>query len=228
MEERIFKFFLIVIMTISLFLFVLLINIQYVAFNTNFYKNEFVKNNIMATTKMELGELMNVIEIMHQYLAGKEKSLDIQVQINGNLQRMFNDRELEHMEDVKNLFNIGFVVKDISLIIFVIIFTYFLFTQYFYKMSVYFLRGIVVILIFLAILALGAIMDFDKWFTGFHLVFFTNDLWQLDVETDRLIQMFPLNFFQKAVFLIFRNTVSTFAILFLAIVAILKMTKRPV
>ena len=37
--------------------------------------------------------------------------------------------------------------------------------------------------------------NFNKYFTYFHEIFFTNDLWLLNPETDVLIQMLPLEFF---------------------------------
>ena len=38
-------------------------------------------------------------------------------------------------------------------------------------------------------------IDFNKYFTHFHEIFFNNDLWLLNPETDVLIQMLPLEFF---------------------------------
>ena len=37
--------------------------------------------------------------------------------------------------------------------------------------------------------------DFNKYFTLFHEVFFSNDLWLLDPSTDLLIRMLPEGFF---------------------------------
>ena len=37
--------------------------------------------------------------------------------------------------------------------------------------------------------------DFNKYFTLFHEIFFTNDLWLLDPRTDLLIRMLPEGFF---------------------------------
>ena len=37
--------------------------------------------------------------------------------------------------------------------------------------------------------------DFNKYFTIFHQIFFSNDLWLLDPGTDRLVNIFPEEFF---------------------------------
>ena len=39
------------------------------------------------------------------------------------------------------------------------------------------------------------IFDFDTFWTAFHHVVFTNDLWLLDPKVSTMINMFPLNFF---------------------------------
>ncbi len=63
------------------------------------------------------------------------------------------------------------------------------------------------------IVALGvvAVSGFDGAFRQFHLLFFTNDLWQLSTR-DRLIQMFPQGFFFDTTMLIGGVTV-VFALL---------------
>lgn len=228
MVRKIIHTFLISGMVVSLFLAVFLTSLQYVAFNRNFYKEEYEKNNVMSVTGMSIDELMKVTQIMQKYLMDKEETLDVMAKINGSMQRMFNDRELAHMKDVKDLFQMGFLTRNISIIVFILIFTYFLFAKSFYKAFDYLLKGTIFIIILLLVFALAVTLNFDNWFTGFHLVFFDNDLWLLNVETDRLIQMFPLEFFQDAVFVIFRNAFFTFIVILAIVYGILKMTKKPV
>ena len=61
----------------------------------------------------------------------------------------------------------------------------------------------------LAIVVLGvvAVTGFDEAFRQFHLLFFTNDLWQLS-SRDRLIQMFPQGFFFETTLLIGAATIA--------------------
>ena len=55
------------------------------------------------------------------------------------------------------------------------------------------------------VLGLVAVSGFDEAFRQFHLLFFTNDLWQLS-SRDRLIQMFPQGFFFDTTMLIGAST----------------------
>ena len=50
------------------------------------------------------------------------------------------------------------------------------------------------------LLALGAgtLLGFDQLFLQFHLISFTNELWQLDPARDYLIMLFPRNFWYDA------------------------------
>ena len=50
--------------------------------------------------------------------------------------------------------------------------------------------------------AIAVLFGFDTLFEQFHLLSFSNDFWQLNPATDRLIQMFPQGFwFDAAVFI---------------------------
>ena len=55
-------------------------------------------------------------------------------------------------------------------------------------------------LIFLAFAGVSSLLLFDQFFLQFHEMFFSNDLWQLDPKTDRLIQIYPRDFWFGALF----------------------------
>ena len=53
-----------------------------------------------------------------------------------------------------------------------------------------------------AVVGVLALSGFDSAWSNFHGLAFTNDLWQLDPDTDHLIQMFPEEFWFRATGLI--------------------------
>jgi integral membrane protein (TIGR01906 family) len=57
-------------------------------------------------------------------------------------------------------------------------------------------------------------IDFYKYFTIFHEIFFNNDLWQLEPAKDRLINMFPEAFFSDIAFKIVFYYVAELVLLF--------------
>jgi integral membrane protein (TIGR01906 family) len=58
-----------------------------------------------------------------------------------------------------------------------------------------------------------AVSGFDGAWTQFHVVAFSNDLWQLDPDTDHLIQMFPEAFWFDVTALIVAATIAQAALL---------------
>ena len=63
------------------------------------------------------------------------------------------------------------------------------------------------------VVGLGALFGFERLFLAFHLISFSNDLWQLDPRRDYLIAMFPQSFFFDATLLIAFSVLAQAAIL---------------
>jgi len=74
----------------------------------------------------------------------------------------------------------------------------------------------------IAALGLYAALDFNSFWTSFHLLFFSNNLWLLDPSTDILIMMVPGEFFFDLVIRI----ILLFASAFIASVIVSFIAKR--
>lgn len=103
---------------------------------------------------------------------------------------LYNERELSHMLDVKNLVQAALKVWYL-LIGFLAILAFMswrlkLIRKYCKALGV---GGWITLGLILLILA-GVLIDFDALFRGFHAIFFTGDTW-LFFETDTLIRLFP-------------------------------------
>lgn len=108
---------------------------------------------------------------------------------------LYNERELEHMEDVKELTQ---AVLDVWLVLVVALAGIAVATWRFGRAAdfrAWLSRGgqltvglIVALLIIIA-------LSFDALFTGFHRVFFEGDTW-LFLYSDTLIRLFPMRFWQ--------------------------------
>lgn len=178
-------------------LVILLTIFQYYAYNKDFFLKEFDKYNIENATGMSRQELSKVTEKLISYLKGEEKDLDIEASINGEIKEVFGEREKKHMVDVKNLFIKGDILRKISLVICLIaifIITLISKTKNRDLSQSILLAGIAPIVLAIILFILVKI-DFHKYFTYFHKILFTNELWLLNPKTDVLIQMLPLEFF---------------------------------
>ncbi len=164
----------------------------------HYYEHEYAKYEVDKTLSMDMDELVKVTDSMLNYLKDRHDNLDkVEACIDGEYRAFFNEREVAHMVDVKNLFITAIKIRTV-LIVFIVIA---LMSLYLIKASILdVLAGsiIKVSLIWSALLCIiiGIIStDFTRYFILFHHIFFDNDLWMLDPATDRLISLVPEGFF---------------------------------
>lgn len=187
---------------VMLILLLLLTDVQLMAFDMNYYNNQYEKYQIPQSIGISKPDLMIATDNLLDYIDGKRENLNFQMTIKGVQQEFFSERDKLHMIDVKNLFVQGKLIRNIAFgycLIFAVLFFYIARhkRKKFSKLMIYtFAAGLIPILL------LGILMniDFYKYFTIFHEIFFNNDLWQLEPAKDRLINMFPEAFFSDIAF----------------------------
>lgn len=205
-----------VILVVALPIAIVLTSVQLVAFNEDFFMEEFEKYDRMEATGMDRDQLGKVARAFIDYLSLQKDELNMQVVVNGRQRLLFNDKELMHMDDVRNLFEGGFALRLWAVILSAISIT--VIGLWGHRKGI---DGIAralawasgVPLVLGAVIALLLATDFDRWFIYFHLTFFNNDLWQLDPSTDMLINIFNEGFFADAAFRILLYAVVTMAVI---------------
>lgn len=181
------KRILLILLVISLSLSCLLIALEMKAFNIDTYIYSYVNNDDYGKSDKTVDEVIEITEDLFLYLKGKSGD-EI-------LEPNFNEREIAHMRDVQVLFNYGFILKYIAIVLSLVIIIYFVLIGEREILGNYIYKGLFVNWLILGILLFMIYSDFDKYFTHFHEIFFSNDLWLLDPETDLLIQMLPEELF---------------------------------
>lgn len=161
------------------------------------YEKEYAKYNVLDDLEMEMSDVMQVTKEMMSYLRGNRADLVVETNVDGEEREFFNDREKAHMVDVKNLFVSGLWLRRGAILALAIAVVLLIRTKADWKrlLSKSFL---ITIGSFVGItLAAGVLFmtDFHRYFMIFHEIFFTNDLWLLDPDTDLLIRMLPEGFF---------------------------------
>lgn len=176
-----------IILIISISLSLLVLSIETSSYNKEYFIKSYEKYKIVEITEKSIEELSVITDDIILYLKGH----------GGDelLNPHFNEREVFHMRDVQDLFDLARAIKYAGLIIAIVILVYFLYKKEFLFIGKTLLYGPFITYILLIVLALLVSTDFNKYFTYFHLVFFTNDLWLLDPKTDLMIQMLPEPFF---------------------------------
>lgn len=180
--------------------------IHFCCFDENFYTKE--HNNIMLYGKsinehigISNDDLSKLTSFVLDYLNGKEQTLDIKMNIKGEYREVFNNYEKEHMVDVKKLNISSIKLCIISFIIFSLSFIYFLINKGSSSdLFLYYKKTLFYIMLFVIILGIWILIDFDSFWTMFHEIFFSgNDLWLLDLRKDILIMIVPPQFFNDLV-----------------------------
>lgn len=163
----------------------------------NWYEKEYAKYGVLDDLEMEMSDAMHVTEEMMRYLRGNRADLIVDTIVDGEEREFFNDREKAHMVDVKNLFIGGLWLRRIAILVLGVAVVVLVITKADWKRMLpkSFLIGMGSFIGVTMAAGLLFMSDFNKYFTIFHEIFFTNDLWLLDPDTDLLICMLPEGFF---------------------------------
>lgn len=183
-------------LTLCLVLANALLSVRASATNLRLYQDLWVELDVMADTGMSLEDLTKAGKALIDYLVGKTTdSPQLTTTIDGQERPLYSQKELRHLEDVRALFQTGFTAEWLSTAAAFAIAVLLITSGEHKAASIALYAAALISITALIILALPAASDFTGWWTKFHLLTFTNDLWLLDPQTDWLIRMFPEPFF---------------------------------
>lgn len=173
-------------------------------FNRDFFDYEYEKNNVYEKIGIDEDNLSKATDVLLGYIENREDSIDVEVTVDGEKTMMFNEREAEHMVDVKNLY---LTVKNTARVAAVVFIVCMLILFNSTKVPFSFIikaskKVYTAISCILACLLMFALSDFNTFWTCFHKLFFRNDLWLLNPRTDRMILMVPSGFFFDLIMMI--------------------------
>jgi len=179
----------------ALMIILLITSIEAVTYWTpGYYEKEYAKYGVLNDVHMEMDDLLDVTDEMMAYLRGSREDLHVPTIVDGQPREFFNDREIAHMEDVRGLFLGGLALRRISLGLIVACVILLLLLKADIRRV---LPKMICIgsALFFAVLASIISTDFNQYFIMFHHIFFNNDLWMLNPDTDLLINIVPEPFF---------------------------------
>lgn len=191
--------FLVSLIEAFLLVFILLLScIEISAFDLDFYRAEYEKLKRPEDIGISRQELMEVTRALLDYIRGKRDNLNVKAVIKGQERYVFNEREIAHMVDVRELFMKGYRLRSILIVasVFLLVILYMLAK----KDMIRWLSKAYMVMLALLLLSGGVLLwlinrDFTPYWNYFHYIFFDNDLWLLDPQVDVLIQMVPEQFF---------------------------------
>lgn len=205
-------------------------NVRWVVNAPLLYSYGFDRHRISARTGIERDQLLSVARQIRDYFSNGEEFISIRAVVRGvRVENLFNSREVLHMRDVKGLVRGVYRIQEIAgayLAAFVVIGLMAWRRGFLPYLARYIAWGGGATLGLVALVGLASLVGFDRLFLAFHLVSFSNDLWQLDPRTDYLIAMFPQGFFFDATMWIAGATVVEGALLSAVPLALLWRRRR--
>ena len=179
--------------------FLITTNVRLVLNSGTLYDYGFNKYKIEKYTGIEYAQLQNAGQQIRDYFNNDEDKITINISLHGRMvPNLFNEKEVLHMYDVKQLVKMVYLIQLYSAILIgIACFLIFIDSSPKWKKTMprYFMKGGWLTFSLVLFVALLALVGFDRLFIYFHLVSFSNDLWILDPRHDYLIAMFPQGFF---------------------------------
>ena len=163
-----------------------------------YFEKEYTKYQVLDDLpSMTMDDLLDVTDQMMAYLIGNKAELSVITDVDGEIQDFFNEQDRLHLADVRNLFLGGLKLRNYALILATILMIVLKAKKADFRRLVPqgYLQALFVYLILAVILGVAMSIDFTSCFTLFHKLFFTNNLWIFDPETDYMIRMLPEGFF---------------------------------
>ena len=172
------------------------------AFNSpGLYNNGFEKYSISRISGITDSDLRQVGAELRSYINSGDEPLHIRTRILGTERDLFNEREVAHMRDVKQLVRGVYILalaSAVYLAAMVVIGFALQRTRFLEPLAKRALWGGGLTLVLLVVFGIAALVGFDSVFLKFHQLSFANDFWQLDPRTDYLVRIFPQDFWFDA------------------------------
>ena len=193
------------LLALALFTLATAASVRFAATSSWWWERGFERYDAPRRTGMTPDEVSRVGAEVRDYLRNDAERLTVQRRLaDGRAAPVFSEREVVHMIDVKRLmartWDAGWAAFGLIVA---------LAAAAFWRgrraglarllRAAAAAGGLIVALV--VVLAVVAVVGFDEAFRQFHLLFFTNDLWQLS-SADALIQLFPQRFFFDTTLLI--------------------------
>ena len=196
-------------LTLAIFTLAVAASVRFAATSEWWWERGFERYDAPRRTGMSAAEVSRVGAEVRNYLRNDAERLTVQRTLaDGREVPMFSEREVVHMIDVKRLmartWDAGWAAFGLIAASLIALAAHALRRGrraglMWFARAAATAGGVIVTLV--VVLAVVAMAGFDEAFRQFHLLFFTNDLWQL-TSADALIQLFPQRFFFDTTLLI--------------------------
>ena len=197
--------FILALVPLAVLLFLVTTNVRVAANSIALYNALFDRYNVAGSTGIQDADLSDVGKQFQDYFGNDVERLEVNAHVFGVEQQLLSEREVLHMVDVKQVFNLTFRLQEIAGI--------FLLAMMLGAVAVYRRTavweisgwvqwGALIAILFVLVVGFVSLVAFGPLFNVFHQLVFTNDFWLLDPRTDYLLKLFPFGFWRDMTLLI--------------------------
>lgn len=190
-----------VLFALCLPLFLITSNLRWAINSHQLYEYGFDSQQVATVTGLPESELMKVTLSLIDYFNFKRDTAQVVIMKGGEEFKLFTERELVHLRDVRGLVQLDYFVQLLTLsliVVFGVILVMCRKEARWRRLTRGLLWGSALTLGLIIMLALWSLLNFDQLFLLFHLIGFPNDYWLLDPSQHYLIRLFPQGFFYQA------------------------------
>jgi len=174
-----------VLLSILIPIILILSSITYLSTSTYFHKNEIEKGSVIDQNYVSSTKATEISNEVISYFKGDKQLTESLVGSKAKL----------HMADVKNLRDLSIYLLYSLIVIFLISSIIILVTNKKERFGKSLIYGSALTLILDVILVTVSQLFFNSFWTKFHGIIFSNDLWQLDPSQNALVAVFSQQFF---------------------------------
>lgn len=176
----------------------------YIAFfgavmNHSFLRDVNIKLGIHEKLQMSEADLAVVADSMVSFTKGEQDTLQVRVTMDGEERDFYNEKEITHIEDVRELVRNVRIFVVCCAVIFTVGTVALCFKKEIAKLAGGFLISLGMIIALAAFIAVVAVNDMQAVIHGFHHMFFDNDLWLLNPTKDMVVWLFTNDIYAEAI-----------------------------
>lgn len=179
----------------------LMLCLRFTINNPAYFRKTYEAMDIEAKIGISAEDSTRAIMAMIDYMEERRDSIQLEISEYGQTVEMFNQQEIDHMVDVRSLYQTFARAEYMGLLMLLVLGRALWRARRREQAGLLgalrggWWRALAVFGCLLLLLGAYALIDFYDFWTRFHHVFFTNDLWLMDYNTCRMIRICPLELF---------------------------------
>ncbi|MFN0070095.1 MAG: TIGR01906 family membrane protein [Chloroflexota bacterium] len=174
--------------------FLISMNLRWVTLDLTTYTTGFARYQAEERTGISSAELERIGREFIEFFKGNRTEMQVIAQTPTGQRPLFNDREVEHMADVRSLMTLFFRLQPVAgailfggIVLALLVFR----RDAMGIIQALMFTGVGATLVLAGLIGALSMLDFNSLFLQFHMLSFSNDLWQLDPRTDYLLILYP-------------------------------------